>query len=173
MLMFPDLYAFVIRLYPERGGPAPEALGHQVQAIFLELVRQIDPELANTLHADALSKPFTAAPLGVVPQRNAATLDLRITLLHTDLFAPFTRALLEQTTYPALRLGTTALTIKDVLGTPGAGIQQWAGYTTYADLAATAQALSHITLTFATPTVFGQSTLADGRKRLGLLPLPE
>ena len=30
-----------------------------------------------------------------------------------------------------------------------------------------------MTLEFATPTAFGQATLANGRKRLGLLPAPE
>lgn len=172
--MFPDLYALVIRLRPERGGPPPDAPGHQAQALFLELIRQVDPELSNALHVAALSKPYTVAALPCDArqwQRSDAPLDLRVTLLRADLFAPLTRALLQQTAAPALRLGRSALALTDVWGAPGS--HPWAGYGSYADLAGERVSLPLVTLEFVTPAVFGQGTLADGRKRLGLLPLPE
>ena len=173
---FPDLYALVIRLRQERDDPPPDPAGHQVQALFLELVRQVDPQLSNALHADVPSKPYTAAalpgPRGQ-PGGHAGdrSVDLRVTLLRADLFAPFTRALLQQTAFPALRLGRAALALTDVCGTPGS--HTWAGYGSYADLVRGGEVLSDVTLEFATPTVFGQGTLSDGRKRLGLLPMPE
>src|SRR6185436_3135592 len=134
--MHPDLYALVLRLRPERGGPLPGAPGNQVQALFLELVRQVDPELANALHADQLIKPFTVAALpdSGARGRGAAPLDLRVTLLRADLFAPFTRALLQQTATPALRLGQAALALTDVFGTPAS--HPWAGFDSFAGLAA-------------------------------------
>ena len=171
---FPDLYALVMRLRTEHGGPPPAAAGNQVQALFLELVRQVDPELSNALHADTHSKPFTVAALpSTSPGRRAydRTLDLRVALLRADLFAPFTHALLQQTSYPALRLGQTALALNDVCGTPGG--HTWAGYRSYAELVAVSAPCPGVTLEFATPTVFSQATLGDGRKRLGLLPVPE
>jgi CRISPR-associated endoribonuclease Cas6 len=42
---FPDLYALVIRLQPQRGGPPPDPRGHGAQALFLDLLRQVAPEL--------------------------------------------------------------------------------------------------------------------------------
>jgi CRISPR-associated endoribonuclease Cas6 len=191
MLDTPDLYAFVIRLRPERDGPPPDTQGHQAQALFLDLVRQVDPDLSQALHAYALSKPFTVAVLEREPTtddrrpttRESAvsgrrssvvgrpSVDLRITLLRADLFAPFTRALLEQTTAPTLRLGRTALALADVCGTPGS--HAWAGYDSFTALAEAVRPVGQVTLEFATPTVFGQATLADGRKRLGLLPAPD
>ena len=71
MLETPDLYAFVIRLRPERGGPPLDAQGHQAQALFLDLVRQVDPELSQALHAHALSKPFTVAVLDRAARQSA------------------------------------------------------------------------------------------------------
>lgn len=183
--MHPDLYALIIRLMPEAGGSAPEAPGHQLQALFFELVRQVHPELANALHADAASKHFTVAALppsashqpaaGRTTERptgtgQRATLALRVTLLHADLFAPFTRALLEQTARPALRLGGTPLRITEVCGTPES--DPWAGFGAWATLHASAHPTERLTLRFVTPTAFSQGEAA-GRKRVGVLPDPE
>ncbi len=170
-MVHPDLYALVLRLRPEQGGALPAAPGHHVQALFLELVRQVDPELSNRLHAAALSKSFTVATLHTPERRRDPTLDIRVTLLETGLFAPFTRALLEQVSRPALRLSRTALLLTDVCGTPES--HSWAGYSTYADLAREAWPAPSVTLDFATPTAFSQGTLADGRKKLRLFPEPE
>src|SRR5258706_14332953 len=64
----PDLYALVIRLRPERDSSPPDPRGHGAQALFLDLLRQVAPDLAAQLHADALSKPYTVA---VLPQQEA------------------------------------------------------------------------------------------------------
>ena len=37
----PDLYAFVLRLRPEPGGPPPDPRGHGAQALFLDVLRQV------------------------------------------------------------------------------------------------------------------------------------
>lgn len=168
----PDLFAFVVRLRPEQGGPPPQAHGHQIQALFLELVRQIDPELANRLHAEAASKPFTVAALPAPTHgRDPAPLELRVTLADQRIFGPFTAALLRQTARPALRLGSTALRIEEVCGTPGS--HPWAGYAAFAQLAGEARPAPSTTLRFATPAAFGLGTRANGKPRHGLLPAPE
>ncbi|MFL5805127.1 MAG: CRISPR system precrRNA processing endoribonuclease RAMP protein Cas6 [Roseiflexaceae bacterium] len=170
---FPDLYALVIRLRPERGGPPPDPRGHGAQALFLDLLRQVAPALAEQLHADASSKPYTVAVLPVPGRLRRADdlVELRVAFTRAELFPPVTRALLEQTAAPALRLGRAALALEDVMGTPGS--HPWAGYGAFAELAAGARAAGELTLEFATPTAISQATRADGRQRLALLPMPE
>ena len=169
--MQPDLYALVLRLRPARGQPAPTPQGHGAQALFLDLVRQIDPDLAAQLHADAPAKPFSVA---VLPpdqaQRHAGLVELRAAFTRGDLFPPITQALLRQPG-AALRLGTTALELADVFGTPGS--HPWASYSSFADLAEHARPAPLIALHFATPTAIGQGNRDDGKTRLGLLPTPE
>ena len=168
----PDLYALVLRLRP-LPGRAPRPQGHGAHALFLDLVRQVDPELAVRLHTDAPSKPFTVAllPQSGGPARGDALVELRVTLLRAELFAPFTRALLQQTAAAPLRLGEAALALADVFGTPGH--HPWASYGSFAALYAAACPTSPCSIQFASATAFGQGTRPDGRPRLGLLPLPE
>jgi len=170
---FPDLYALVIRLRPERSSPSPDPRGHGVQALFLDLLRQVAPDLAAQLHADALSKPYTVA---VLPARGHARsnddpIELRVAFTRADLFPPVSRALFQQLPGTTLRLGRATLALADVLGTPGS--HPWAGYTAFADLWTTARPAASVTLEFATATAVGQGTRADGHPRLGLLPTAE
>ncbi len=172
---FPDLYGLVIRLRPERGGPPVDPRGHGAQALFLDLLRQVSPDLAAQLHAAALSKPYTVA---VLPQQGighrgqgAGIVELRVAFTRADLFPVVSHALLQQLPGATLRLGHAMLTLADVLGTPGS--HPWAGYGAFADLWTTARPAASVTLEFATATAVGQGTRADGRQRLGLLPTPE
>jgi CRISPR-associated endoribonuclease Cas6 len=172
MIDFPDLYALVIRLRPERGGPPPDPRGHGAQALFLDLLRQVAPDLAAQLHADAPSKPYTVAVLPTRSTRRDDTLiELRVAFTQAELFPVVTHALLQQLPGATLRLGRAMLTLADVLGTPGS--HPWAGYGAFADLWTTARPTASITLEFATATAVGQGTRADGRQRLALLPTPE
>lgn len=164
----PDLYALVIRLRPERSGPPIDARGHGAQALFLDLLRQVAPVLAEQLHDDAPSKPYSVA---VLPARSDAMVELRVAFTRADLFPLVTRALLAQAGAPTLRLGRAALALDTVFGTPGS--HAWAGFGAFAALAGAARPGPGITLEFATPTAFGQGSRADGRARLGLLPTPE
>lgn len=178
----PDLYAFVIRLRPERGGPPPDPQGHGAQALFLDLVRQVDPALAEQLHADAPSKPYTVAVLPAQktgergqgrgrPVHDPQFVDLRVAFTRAELFPVVTRALLGQLPGNSLRLGRATLALADVFGTPGS--HPWAGYGAFRDLAAHARPASTFALEFATPAAFSQGTRADGRQRLALLPMLE
>ena len=175
MTDFPDLYAFVLRLQPERGGPLPDPRGHGAQALFLDLVRAVDPALAEQLHADAPSKPYTVAVLPGQGYRSkgqeSGTVELRVAFTRPDLFPIVTHALLRRLPGEPLRLGQARLQLADVFGTPGH--HPWAGYGTFTDLAANARPAATLTLAFATPTAFSQGERTDGRQRLGLLPTPE
>jgi CRISPR-associated endoribonuclease Cas6 len=168
---FPDLYAFVVRLYLAASGPPPRAQGHGAQALFLDLVRQVAPETAAALHADAASKPYTVA---VFPSRRRDGVDLRVSLLRSELFHPFVQAMLHQMPGDSpLRLGRSALVLGEVTGTPPPQGHPWAGYGSFRDLHARAQPAHSVTLEFVTPTAIGQGSRADGRQRLALLPTPE
>jgi CRISPR-associated endoribonuclease Cas6 len=164
----PDLYSLVLQLAPEAGGVAPAAPGHQVQALFFELVRQVNPDLANDLHASVPGKPFTVA---VLPSNGrSGLLEVRVALLATDLWQPVVQALFQQIARSALRLGSTALVLYDVPGTPGS--HPWAGFDSYTALAGAVVPTDRLKLEFVTPTAISQGTDARGRKKLELLPLP-
>lgn len=170
MTDFPDLYAFVVRLHPLGGGPAPRPQGQGVQALFLDLLAQVAPATADRLHADAASKPYTVA---VLPGRNRDLVELRISLLHADLFQPFVHAMLHQMPGEApLRLGRATFRLGDVIGTPAPQGHPWAGYGAFAELHARATPAHTVALEFATATAVGQGTRPDGRPRLAILPDP-
>ncbi len=177
--MHPDLYALVLRLGPADNTAPPRPQGHGAHALFLDLLRQVDANLARQLHADAPSKPFTVAIVPGVrsrshrPHQHGAhdVIELRVTLMHSDLFAPFTHALLQQTTLPSLRLGNANLILLDVLGTPGS--HAWAGYSSCAEVWATTTPVAQIELEFATATAISQGTRDGKRPRLEILPGPE
>lgn len=168
-MVAPDLFAMVLRLRSERGAPPLSVSGHGVHAMFLELVRQVDAELANALHAKMLNKHFTVAALH--PYGARLPLEVRVTLMRSDLFAPFSRALLEQSVRPALRLGRTPLVLADVFGTPGS--HRWAGYDSFEQVAAAVVPTQTVSLRFATPTFMTQGSMRGSNKqRLNVLPLP-
>lgn len=172
MSTHPDLYALVLRLRPVRGQPAPNPQGHGAQALFLDLVRQASPALAEQLHNDAPAKPYTVALLPPDPAlRREGVVELRAAFTRSDLFPVVTRALLGQATGSRLRLGAVALELADVCGTPGS--HPWAGFGSFADLAERAQPAPLLSLEFAAATAIGQGTRTDGKQRLALLPTPE
>ena len=167
---FPDLYAFVVRLHTLDGAPAPRPQGHGAQALFLDLVGQVAPDIAEQLHADAPSKAYTVA---ILPRRSRALVELRISLLRADLFQPFVRAMLQQMPGEApLRLGQARLRLGDVIGTPAPQGHPWAGYSSFADLHSGAQPAHTVVLEFATATAIGQGARPDGKQRLAVLPDP-
>jgi CRISPR-associated endoribonuclease Cas6 len=172
----PNLFSLVLCLAVAHDGSLPPRFGHQAHGMFLEIVSQVQPDLAEALHADGPSKPFTVAALSHegrvagAPIRAGEAITLRVTLLSDALFGPFTRALLAQTARPSLRLGGLALTLAEVRGTPGS--HPWAGFGSFATLAADAPAAQRVALQFATPAAFSLSE-DDGRKRVGVLPTPQ
>jgi CRISPR-associated endoribonuclease Cas6 len=166
----PDLYAFVVRLHPTGHGPAPRPQGHGLQALFLDLVRQVAPELAERLHADAPSKPYTVA---VLPGRERGPVEVRVSLLAGELFQPFVAAMLNQMPGDEpLRLGRASLRLGDVIGTPAPRGHPWAGYSSFAELHARAEPAHSVALEFTSPTAIGQGERPDGRQRLAILPDP-
>lgn len=165
------LYAVVLELLPKTPATVPAALGHQVHAAFLKMIREVDTALATELHAPGQrQRPFTVSPLlggkrlpegnlQLFPERPCS---LRFTFLSTDIYRRLTEHLFRTQNVPTLRLGPAELLITEMIGTPGSS--PWAGYTTWEELLEKTQTEEVITLEFASPTAFRQGDLD--------LPLP-
>ena len=173
------LYSIVLKLVPIREATVRATMGHQAHAAFLKTVRESDPALAESLHLpDLPTRPFTVSPLLDVgraldgrirlsPERDCL---LRFTVLYPLIFERFMARFLEGGGRPVIRLGQAALLIKEILTTPGS--HPWAGYTTWARIAAEAQPEKEITLEFTSPTAFGFGQKTWGKK-IVVLPEPD
>jgi|HigsolmetaAR201D_1030396.scaffolds.fasta_scaffold17376_1 CRISPR-associated endoribonuclease Cas6 len=175
----PDLYAFVLRLEAPHSRERPTILGHHTQALFYELVRQIDPELSSALHRDVQNKPFTVALHRLVVQElggghRVPIVEVRITLMQARLFSTLTRALLANQHRSAFMLANTPLTLLEVCGTPER--HPWAGFHSFAGIVEESKhqtVPARIGLQFVSPTAIGQGVRANGKPRHALLPTPE
>ena len=173
------LYSIVLKLVPTREATVRATVGHQAHAAFLRTVRESDPALAEVLHTPNMpARPFTVSPLlgvgrardGLVYLSPEQDYFLRFTVLYPPIFKQFMARFLRGEGRPVIRLGRALLLIKEILATPGS--HPWAGYSSWAQLAAEAQPAAEIALEFASPTAFGFGQKAWGKKIM-LLPWPE
>ncbi|GAB4193351.1 MAG: hypothetical protein OHK0022_08110 [Roseiflexaceae bacterium] len=170
MSELPELAALVLRLRPQPGCARNTASGQHAQALFLDLVAQIDPARASLLHAGSDSRPYTVALLERQPEQAGGCLELRVSLLGPELFATLYQSLLRLDARRALRLGHGGYLLAEVLGTPEQ--HPWAGWRSFGGLLEQVRPVDRLTLEFATPAAFSRGELADGRARLWLLPDP-
>jgi CRISPR-associated endoribonuclease Cas6 len=154
-------------------------MGRQAHAAFLKTVRESDSALAEVLHMPHMpTRPFTVSMLQETPRARDRRLHLspeetywlRFTILYQPIFERFMARFLRGEGRPTIRLGQAKLLIKEILTTPGS--HPWAGYTSWAKLAAEARPEPEITLDFASPTAFGFGQKEWGKKVM-VLPLPE
>ena len=173
------LYSIVLKLVPTRETTVRATMGHQVHAAFLRTVEESDPALAEVLHtANLPSRPFTVSPLlgvgralgGEVRLSPERDYFLRFTVLYPPIFERFMSRFLKGEGRPVIRLGRALLLIKEILTTPGS--HPWAGYSSWAQLAAEARPEQEITLEFASPTAFGFGQKQWGKKVI-VLPEPD
>jgi len=171
------LYSIVVTLTPTRETVVRQTMGDQAHAAFLHTVRESDPALAEVLHMPNLPiRPFTVSPLqGTPPARDGRiylspeqTYWLRFTALYQPIFERFMARFLHGEGRPVIRLGQAVLLIKEILATPGS--HPWAGYTSWAQLAAEARPEPEIALDFTSPTAFGFGQKSWGKK---VVVLPE
>lgn len=174
----PSLHALVLELRAAQAGSLTPNPGHQAQALFLDLLHQVDSALATRLHADQYgARSYTVTPLRLprprhdrLPFAAGEPAVLRVALLRADLFAPVMGALLQQGLRPTLRLGQMQFGLGMVYGTPAA--HPWAGYTAWESLMEQAAPATQLSLEFATPTAVSQGDDAHGRPKVELLPIP-
>jgi CRISPR-associated endoribonuclease Cas6 len=181
--MNPTLYATIVKLVAAETGLLPATQGRLAHGAFLDIIRQVDPELSATLHTENRRKPFTVAPLrglgearnGYAKVRQGWEVSLRFTLLGNELFATFIRHFFDpsifrqKSPWPTLRLGEVEFVFSEVLTSPGS--DRWAGYTNLDDLHQ-AEAAREISIEFASPTAFSLSANGLG-KRIETVPTPK
>lgn len=163
-------YSLILNLLPRSPIPQAHLSGRHLHALFLDLVKSVDPELATDLHQQQSEKAFTLSPLQV-GNPTGSTLQWqhdrpipagtpcwwRISLLDDELFGKLMHLWLNLSPSQAWHLGAADLQVVSVLGTPQA-TQPWAGFSTYKQLFEQAsEEERQIHLQFCTPTTFRQT----------------
>ena len=150
----------VLSLIPKEDVILRPTMGHHAHAAFLSILRETDPDLTETLHAQSAQKPFTVSPLVARARQRTKQLHiragtdckLRFTFLNDALFTAFGRALLKFER-PTIRLGGAIFQVKQLIS-HSTETQDWSGNATYADLAQSAKIATEIRLNFHSPTAF-------------------
>jgi CRISPR-associated endoribonuclease Cas6 len=177
-----SLYSLILELTATATVAVPALRGDHTHALFLDLVRQIDPDLSRRLHGEPDYRPFTVSLLtGAVTRNSLLQLQagqpycLRVTLLDGGpLWQRLSTHFLE-TTQITVRLDKAVLQLARVLSTPTADPSGWAGYTDWQTLSQRPAQMqptrNHgerlLTLRFASPCAFSLSN-----RRFGLFPEP-
>lgn len=186
-----ELFSLLLRLHPIEEGLVALGAGNQVQAAFLDMVRQGDPALAEWLHTPNQRRPYTLGLLQGFNHLSSEQLEeamvrnlgvmvkpgqtywLRITMLDATVFGSFTRYLIMNPRSLVLRIGNAKFEISRLLSTPEAQntAQSWAAYSSFAELHTQSAAQKRYQFEFATPTVFSQGQKSWG-KQLHMFPEP-
>ncbi len=108
-------------------------MGHQAHALFLDLVRQVDPALSSRLHDEQEYRPFTVSMLSGANIRGDTAFvqagqvyRLRVTLLDGGSLWQCLSAHFLEAGPMILYLGKAAFQLARVLSTPGADVTGWA-----------------------------------------------
>ncbi len=161
-------YSLVLNLLPLSPIPASHTTGRHLHALFLDLVRSLNPDLSVELHGQTADKAFTLSPLQVETRQRNFLLQWqhehaiaagtpcwwRISLLDEALFGKLSHLWLNLSPQKAWHLGAAELNVTHVLGTAQPQ-QPWAGYIPYDQLFEEASERDRqIRLSFYTPTTF-------------------
>jgi CRISPR-associated endoribonuclease Cas6 len=167
------LYSVLLELAATDNAVLPGTTGNLTHALFLEMIAQVDPALAQRLHDEPEYRPFTVSALLDAQVRDGQThvqagklYRLRITLLDGgEIWECLSRRILEERKL-TLRLGPATFLVERLLSTPSSDPAGRAAHTTWQELAGTP--MSHtITLRFTSPTAFSL-----GERRFALFPEP-
>jgi len=153
------LYSCLVNFKAEHDAVIAPTRGYHAYALFLDALRQANPEAAQHLHDMSGPKPFTLSPLQGRFRRQPNGLALtagetywiRFTVLQADLFARLLDSLL-QAADRTLCLDQAPLSISEILTTPVAS--PWCRCQDYESLVSGASADRMIHLRFMSPTVF-------------------
>ncbi|MEO6889821.1 MAG: CRISPR-associated endoribonuclease Cas6 [Ktedonobacteraceae bacterium] len=167
------LYSLILELTSTRAASIPATNGHQAQALFLDLVRQVDPALSARLHDEPGYRPYTVSPLrgartrdGLLFLQAGQPYHIRITLLDDGQLWQCLSARCLATPSLTLFLDTAEFQLQRVLSTPESDATGWAGHADWQTLASI-PARRAITLYFASPCAFSL-----GDRRYALFPEP-
>jgi CRISPR-associated endoribonuclease Cas6 len=178
-----ELFSFLLRLHPTEPGQIAPGAGNQVQAAFLDMVRQGDPALSDWLHKPNQRRPYTVGLLQgfnhltrtqleefrttqqSIPVLPEHTYWLRITMLDATVFSTFARTLITRPRALMVRIGTAHFEISRLLTTSDtdANIPTWIAHSSFAELSALRRVQPRYTFEFATPTAFSMGQKSWGR----------
>jgi CRISPR-associated endoribonuclease Cas6 len=116
------LYSTIIRLKPESDAVISPTQGYYTLALFLNLMRTSNPELAEKLHDSSTFKPFTISPLlGSFKSQDKnlkiasnCSYSVRLTFLNEETFCHFLDATLKTNGIP-LRIESAIFLLDSVL----------------------------------------------------------
>ena len=187
-----ELFSMLLRLHPIEPGLVSPSSGNQVQAAFLDMVRQGDAELADWLHVPNQRRSYTLGLLQGFNHLPAAQLEeammknqmvpvtpgqvywLRITMLDATVFGSFAQYLIMKPRALSVRIGNARFEISRLLSTPDPGntSQTWVAYSSFAELCRTRTVQKQYHFEFATPTAFSRGQKQWG-KLLKVFPEPD
>jgi CRISPR-associated endoribonuclease Cas6 len=170
-------YSLVFNFLPKSAIYPKNLSGRHLHALFLDLVRSVDPELSSFLHQQLTEKAFTLSPLQVAidhnhPQTKHSSQILqwqhtqpisegtlcwwRICLLDDRLFSKLAPLWLNFHSNKFWHLGSVELELISTLGTPQSD-RPWANFATYTQIYDRASDCQRkINFHFCTPTAFKQ-----------------
>ncbi|MCG9131548.1 CRISPR-associated endoribonuclease Cas6 [Candidatus Poribacteria bacterium] len=154
----------LISLIPETDVTLRPTMGHHAHAAFLAIMRESDPNLAETLHAQSTQKPFTVSPLiaegkkrgNLLHIRAGTDCKLRFTFLDDALFQHFGKAFLTLT-MPPVRLGEAVFQVRQMVSY-ATEERSWSKSETYAELVQSAKTDTRMSFKFYSPTAFRRLT---------------
>jgi len=166
------LYSIVVNFKAESDAVIPATRGYHAYALFLNLLRAANPDLAQKLHDTEGTKPFTLSPLQGKFRRHEGGLKLaandiywiRLTFLQEDVFAHFLDAAMRGSNR-TLRLAEAPIRIHEILTTPDRSpMCRCQGLD---DILSSASSERQVRLEFLSPTAF-----RSGGKRNVIFPEP-
>lgn len=114
------LYSILLKLKAADGTSSPAVKGYHAYALFLNIMRQADPDLAARLHDGDGPKPFTVAPAPTHAPPTGAICCLRLTILEDQVFSTLLDRVVRPPVDNRLFVEATAVTIEEVITVPRA-----------------------------------------------------
>jgi CRISPR-associated endoribonuclease Cas6 len=167
-------HSLVINLLPQGNIPAKFLTGRHHHALFLDLVRSVDSELATHLHGQTTDKAFTLS-IFQTPHRQRNLLQWqhdrsipagtpcwwRISLIDDRLFSKLAHLWLAINRERTWQIGQVDLQLVSILSNPQTD-RDWASFITYQQLYDRASTTDRqIQFTFYTPTTFRVTKFDD------------
>ncbi|MGI9057646.1 MAG: CRISPR system precrRNA processing endoribonuclease RAMP protein Cas6 [Ktedonobacteraceae bacterium] len=187
-----ELFSLLLRLHPIEAGQVSPGAGNQVQAAFLDMVRQGEPALSEWLHAPNQRRPYSVGLLQgfnhLTPEQieeartkqqavsvlPGQTYWLRITMLDGSIFSSFAQLLIAKSRALVVRIGDARFEMSRLVSSPDpeASAQSWVAYSSFAELHTLRRPAQKLyAFEFVTPTAFSMGQKPWG-KLLKLFPEP-
>jgi len=163
----------VIKLFPQEDTILPPTMGQYGHAVFFEILKQSDPNIAERVHNMTDVKPFTVSPLqsefkklgkGQVLITAGTECWMRYTLLDDTLFPVFSRYFLT-VQRPTIRLARGVFELTELLTSQNIEETKWSGHASYGELMEQAKTNTIIDLRFYSPTAFRRRDPKGGKSQ--------